>query len=185
MVPSPPPYSALDDNPGPNNPDSAPESDSDDSMPALVDASDLPPVHGNMADGNETPPAQTPASVSTLIQNFGSLHITGPAASEAQSGRPTILVGDLNARNNSNGEARMASQAIRTAIWESITNEAIVSQQHAHARYGFHFHRQQHRRANGWRFTTMMEHLDRIETSLHRLERLLRTLLRNHRRTPA
>ncbi|KAF8192261.1 hypothetical protein K438DRAFT_864699 [Mycena galopus ATCC 62051] len=189
---SPPPYALLAEMPElnvpahstNNNPGS--DTDTDESMPALVDVCNeddhvAPPAPSSSAGPTSTREGLTHAAITTLIQNIGSLNISGRTA-ETQTDRYTTVVGDLNAPSNharreptADGEARMATHAIRHAIWESIIEEAELSQRHAHARYAFnHGDTNYQRRPNGNRYATMMEHLHRMELTLRRLERLVR-----------
>ncbi|KAF8175688.1 hypothetical protein K438DRAFT_1979577 [Mycena galopus ATCC 62051] len=199
-----------------NNTTDVPDTDTDSSMPGLIGPSDeedngaspsvlantvestqapagklriCPSTYSLLIIGHSFPPGLTHAAVTTLIQNIGSLNISGHATNDIQPDRHTPVIGDLNAPSNNvreptmGGEARVASQAIRHAIWESIIDEAERSQRHAHARYGFSYrgnnHHDYQRRPNGHRFAIMVERLDRMEMTLRRIERLVRARARH------
>ncbi|KAF8163909.1 hypothetical protein K438DRAFT_1775812 [Mycena galopus ATCC 62051] len=175
MATPPPSYTLLPEMAGhsaltQNNTTDVSDTDTDSSMPGLIGPSD--------EEDNGASPS-----------NIGLLNISGHATNDIQPDRHTPVIGDLNAPSNNvreptmGGEARVASQAIRHAIWESIIDEAERSQRHAHARYGFSYrgnnHHNYQRRPNGHRFAIMVERLDRMEMTLRRIERLVRARARH------
>ncbi|KAJ7817948.1 hypothetical protein B0H13DRAFT_1922599 [Mycena leptocephala] len=171
-----------------DNPSDTSDTETDDSMPDLVPASSVTP--DNTTTNNEAHSANIPAGVTTLIQHIGSLSIDSSVTNGVHARRRPSISTDFRRESTNtpavatttsghahvtklHGETRVANQAIRRAVLDSIEEETGHHRRFNNNNrrgYTYRVHAPVHPSTNA-RLFALLERLHRIEVILRRLER--------------